>query len=137
MSDGNGEEVASEDLLPLDKSPDPEKEAREFETPEERKRHLHNENLAQDIIERRKYSQRSFNLTCVWVGFIIMSTVAQFVLNAIHRGIDRYQFITLITTTTGSVFGFWLIVGRYLFRSIPEDGPAAASSSGRERRRRS
>lgn len=33
------------------------------------------------------------------------------------EGLDDPQFITVVTTTTASVFGFWFLVGRYLFPS--------------------
>jgi hypothetical protein len=58
-------------------------------------------------------------------------TVAQFWLNAKGVGLDRYQFITLITTTSGSVFGFWLLVGRYLFGRSSIDPSNAASTPPR------
>lgn len=103
--------------IPLDKHPNAEREARGFDTPEEREKHLRNVNLEQDISERRKFADRSFKLTCLWVGFIILSTVAQFILNAIGRGLPTPDFIALITTTSAAVFGFWLLVGRYLFPS--------------------
>lgn len=118
--------------VPLDRDPSPEEEARElFESHEDREKRLRNEGLAQDIRERRKYARRSFNLTCVWIGFIILSTVAQFSLNAYQRGLDRYQFITLITTTTATVLGFWLLVGRYLFPVSPSSESPRATRSRR------
>jgi hypothetical protein len=33
------------------------------------------------------------------------------------RGLEQAEFITVVTTTTGSVFGFWWLVGSYLFPS--------------------
>lgn len=107
------------DEIPLDRNPDPEREMLRFETPEEREKHLRNINLEQDINERRKFASRSFRLTYVWIIFIIISTIAQFVLNAMHRGLPVPDFIALITTTSATVFGFWLLVGRYLFPSSP------------------
>jgi uncharacterized membrane protein len=111
--------------VPLDRNPTPEREAEGiFETHEDAAKRLRNQNLEQDIQERRKYAKRSFNLTCAWLIFIVLSTTAQFVLNALGIGLDRYEFIALITTTTSAVLGFWLLVGRYLFRSstIPDGG---------------
>ncbi len=105
------------DEIPLDKNPNPEREVLRFETPEEREKHLRNVNLEQDINERRKFASRSFRLTYVWIIFIILSTITQFVLNAIGRGLPVPDFIALITTTSATVFGFWLLVGRYLFPS--------------------
>lgn len=104
-----------DDEITLDKNPDPEREALRFETPEQREKHLRNIDLEQDIKERRKFADRSFKLTCLWVGFIVLSTIAQFILNAIGRGLPGPDFIALITTTSATVFGFWLLVGRYLF----------------------
>jgi hypothetical protein len=116
--------------VPLDKDPNPEKEAKEFEGPEEEAKHLRSADYEQDISERRKFATRSFILTCVWLGFVVVSTIAQFTLNAVGHGLDTYQFITLITTTTASVFGFWLLVGRYLFPSSPPpEAPQARGAS--------
>ena len=109
--------MTDEGDVPLNRDANPEQEAQFFESHEDRGKRLLNENLAQDILERGKYAKRSFRLTKVWVWFIISSTIAQFILNAINRGLDRYQFIALITTTSGSVLTFWLVVGRYLFHS--------------------
>lgn len=111
------------DEIPLDRNPDPEREMLRFETPEEREKHLRNINLEQDINERRKFASRSFRLTYTWIIFIILSTIAQFVLNAIGRGLPVPDFIALITTTSAAVFGFWLLVGRYLFPSSPVKDP--------------
>lgn len=109
--------------IPLDRNPDPEREMLRFETPEEREKHLRNINLAQDIAERRKFASRSFRLTYIWIIFIILSTIAQFVLNAMRRGLPVPDFIALITTTSAAVFGFWLLVGRYLFPTAPAKEP--------------
>ena len=104
--------------VPLERNPTPEQEAQDvFETHEEKAKRLMNEGLEQDIQERRKYAKRSFNLTCAWLLFIAASTTAQFTLKAFGKGLDPSEFITLITTTTGAVLGFWLLVGRYLFRA--------------------
>lgn len=86
-----------------------------FMNPDDRLKHLHNESFSQDIEERRKFAKRSFWLTCVWVGFIMVCTLAQFGLNFFGKGLDSAQFIAILTTTSASVFGFWLLVGRYLF----------------------
>jgi hypothetical protein len=111
------------DEIPLDKNPNPEREVLRFETPEEREKHLRNVNLEQDINERRKFASRSFRLTYVWIIFIILSTITQFILNAIGRGLPVPDFIALITTTSATVFGFWLLVGRYLFPSAAVKQP--------------
>jgi hypothetical protein len=115
---------------PLVLDPNAAREARAFESHEDQEKRLRNQALAQDIAERRKFAKRSFVLTCAWIVFIILSTVAQFVLNAFGKGLERSEFITLVTTTTGSVLGFWLLVGRYLFPSPsqPRDRVAAKVS---------
>lgn len=105
------------DGVNLERNPRPEQEAEElFESHDDREKRLRNKSLRQNIKERRKYANRSFILTCFWVGFIMLSTAAQFVLNAFHWGLPSAQFVVLITSTTFSVLGYWLIVGRYLFQ---------------------
>jgi hypothetical protein len=44
-------------------------------------------------------------------------TVIQFIARMFGSGLRDIEYITVITTTTASVFGFWAIVGRYLFNS--------------------
>ena len=109
-------ESETSDSIPLDRNPDARKEAEAFATPEEKRKHLHNQDLQLDIDEKKKYATTTRYITCTWIAFVMISTVAQFVLGAFKIGLNRYEFIALITTTTGSIFGFWLVVGRYLFR---------------------
>ena len=108
--------VPHSDVISLERNPSPENEEENFfSSPEEKLKHLQNQSFRQDINERKKFAKRSFIITCIWITFIMLCTATQFVLESLHIGLDRYEFITVIITTSASVLGFWLLVGRYLF----------------------
>jgi len=104
-------------------SPNPTGEAERqnfFKSEREKQRELLNLSLAQDIEERKRYARSAYKMTRIWVWFLIGISVLQ--LGArIWRGggLETAEFIAVITTTTGSVFGFWWLVGRYLFPGPP------------------
>ena len=75
----------------------------------------------QDMSERIFYADRAFLMACLWVGFIIILTLIQMLMSIWDNGLTDAQFVTVVTTTTASVFGFWMLVGRYLHRAPPKD----------------
>jgi hypothetical protein len=102
---------------PLSPNPTGEDERQNiFESEQEKLRRLSNLSFEQDINERKRYARRSYKITKYWVWFLMAMSVAQLLTRSIWgRGLQTPEFITVITTTTGSVFGFWWLVGRYLF----------------------
>lgn len=108
------------DLIVLDRTPTgTEEEEFLFENPVDEPVDLnakldHAERL-QDMGERRKFSDRAFAITVIWVAFLIVLPFVQMIFSAFGSGLSDAQFVTVITTTTAAVFGFWLLVGRYLF----------------------
>lgn len=70
----------------------------------------------QDMSERIFYADRAFLVTLVWVVFLVALTFTQTAVSFWDKGLSDAQFITVVTTTTASVFGFWLLVGKYLHR---------------------
>ncbi len=86
-----------------------------FGGPEHDAKVLTNKQFAQDMDERKKYAEAAFNLTQLWVWFLIGSTAAQMVMSVFSLGLSEGMFITLLTTTTVSVLGVWALVGSYLF----------------------
>ena len=50
-----------------------------------------------------------------WVGFLIVLTMAQFLLKPLNYGLGQAEFIAVVTTTTASVFGFGFLVGNFYF----------------------
>jgi hypothetical protein len=75
---------------------------------------IENQDLRQNIAERKRYAERSFWLLVVWLAFIGVIVFFQ--------GFRFFGFelansviITLIGSTTASVVGIFLIVSRYLF----------------------
>jgi hypothetical protein len=61
---------------------------------------------------RVRYARRTFYLTCLWI--IVVMTIV--ILNGVHLiHLSDTVLVTLITTTTINVFGFFLLVIKYLF----------------------
>ena len=78
---------------------------------------LRNDSDEQDMGERIRYATNAYGITQAWIGFLIVLTLAQLCLKPIGIGLSDASFIAVFTTTTAAVFGFWLLVGNYLFRS--------------------
>ena len=83
---------------------------------EQRKQELHDEDLKnrkQDRKERRRYAEHIFTLISLWlftVLFILMINTKA------GLRLSDSVIITLITTTTASVLGLFVIVINYLFK---------------------
>lgn len=89
-----------------------------FETPVSDPRDLNDVILRermQNMGERIVFADRAFLIAFVWVVFLIVLPFAQMIFSIWGHGLTDPQFVTVITTTTASVFGFWYLVGRYLF----------------------
>jgi hypothetical protein len=70
--------------------------------------------LQDNNIQRKRYAINTFILTCCWIAIVIVIVV----LTGLKRLIlSDAVLITLITTTTASVFGFFLLVMKYLFNT--------------------
>lgn len=78
-------------------------------------RKLRNASDEQDMSERIRYADHAYGITQAWIGFLIVITIMQFCLKPMEMGLSHAAFITVFTTTTASIFGFWHLVGRYLF----------------------
>lgn len=105
-------------FLDVEKNPTPQEEADDLLDPEGRRaKRLKNDSDEQDMRERSRYAGYAYGITQAWVGFLIVLTFAQLCLKPLGLGLSKEEFITVFTTTTASVFGFWLLVGRYLFPS--------------------
>ena len=81
-----------------------------------RRRELENQQFERDVGNREQFAERAYGLTQSWIGFLFVLTVCQFSLKGTLPGLTDTEFITVFTTTTASVFGFWILVGRYLFK---------------------
>jgi hypothetical protein len=101
--------------IEVDRTPTPEEEFETFDPEEARARKLRNDSDQQDMEERQRYAGHAYGITQTWVGFLIVLTFTQLCLKPLGLGLGREEFIAVFTTTTASVFGFWLLVGRYLF----------------------
>lgn len=113
-------DVDNTELVVLDRTPTGEEEEEFlFDNPVEEavdlNSRLEHAERIQDMGERRKFSDRAFAVTVVWVLFLILLPMLQMVFSIWGVGLSDAQFVTVITTTTGAVFGFWYLVGRYLF----------------------
>jgi hypothetical protein len=111
---------------PLSQNPTGEAERENLFRTQEEKEHdrLRNISYGQDINQRKRYAIRSYRVTLYWVWFLIGISVLQLASKlAFSRGLETVEFVTIVTTTTGSVFGFWWLVGRYLFPRGGEPTP--------------
>lgn len=106
------------ETVDLSTAPSGEAEREDLFTSESEKERLrlYNISFQQDIDERKRYARRAYKITKIWVWFLIgLSTFHLFCKVVWGRGFEATEFMTVVTTTTGSVFGFWWLVGRYLF----------------------
>jgi hypothetical protein len=106
------EQRSGGDLIEVDETPTSREEGDFFESAEK----LASRSEAQDIAERKRYADNAYGITQAWIGFLIVLTIAQMVLKPYGLSLDNAAFITVFTTTTASIFGFWALVGQYLFR---------------------
>lgn len=106
----------SSDYIDLDKDPTSSEETEFFKNEADRAAKLANDSNHQDMSERKRYADNAYSITQSWIGFLMVLTLAQFSLRSINMGLTDTAFIAVFTTTTASVFGFWLLVGQYLFR---------------------
>jgi hypothetical protein len=89
------------------------------------------EERKQDMGERLIYADRAFIMTFIWVIFLMVLPITQLAVRCAGKdGLSDPQFITVITTTTASVFGFWALVGRYLFE--PKGGAKSSTTKPRK-----
>lgn len=102
------------ELVEIDSTPSPQEEAAFF-AHEAKARELANESDEQDMRERIRYADHAYGITQAWIGFLMVMTLAQFSLKPMGLGLEPAVFIAVFTTTTAAVFGFWLLVGQYLF----------------------
>jgi hypothetical protein len=84
---------------------------------ESARKKLENESLRQDIDERKTFADRAFGITIIWIVFLLILTLCQFFLRKFEFGLSPLEFNIVFSTTTASVFGFWFLVGKYLFNA--------------------
>ena len=102
-------------MVVIDSTPTSLEEGGFFDTHAEKAKALANESDQQDMQERIRYANNAYGITQAWIGFLMVITVAQITLKPLGLGLDPTVFIAVFTTTTAAVFGFWLLVGQYLF----------------------
>lgn len=119
--------VAATGYVPVDRSPTAFEEFQAFDQPtiydpaewpdpEVQARLLKNADYRNDILEKKKFAKHAYRLNRIWIFFLIGVTVLQGThLFGFH--VDRWGFRTIFVSTTASVFGFALLVGKYLFPS--------------------
>ena len=70
----------------------------------------------QDIGERLLFHDRAFFVSVVWIVFLVLLPFVQMTFSVWGFGLSDAQFIAVVGSTTAAVFGFWLLVGKYLFK---------------------
>lgn len=103
-------------VIVISQNPSPVEEERDLEADHEKlRKKLSNQQYAQDIRERRKYALYAYKITKNWACALICVVIFQMILSICDKGLSDASFIAVITTTTTSMFGFWWLVGKYLF----------------------
>lgn len=64
---------------------------------------------------RNALKDQAVGIVQTWVGFIIVITIAQMILPSIGLGLQPEEFIAVVTTTTASIIGIWIVIGKGLF----------------------
>jgi len=107
----------SEAEIVLVPNPSEKEESAVFEKSENlRSQKLENDGKEQDIKERKNFARKAFLITTIWVVFLFMVIGAEIAFHAFKlEALTEKEFITVVTSTTASIFGFWVLVGRYLF----------------------
>ncbi len=109
------------EYVDLEKAPTPEEEREEFKTDDERKAEevialkLKNNQFKDDMAARRKYAGRAYTVTLFWLFSLILFVLLQYI-KPCGWQLTEVEFVTVVTTTTASVFGFWMLVLNYLFK---------------------
>ena len=118
-------ELIASGELPLDRTPTSEEEFAAFDTPgvyrpeaivdpDVQRRMLSNEDLANDIKEKKRFARHAYRLNWVWVFFLIVITILQGT-HYIGFKLDQWSFNIVFGGVTTTVFGFAYLVGKYLF----------------------
>jgi len=118
---------AAGNLFPVDRTPTALEEfqafdepsiydPKEWDDPEVRAKHLKNADYQNDIYEKKRFAKHAYRLNRTWICFLIGTTFFQ----ATHLfgfRLDEWGFRIIFVSTTAAVFGFALLVGKYLFPS--------------------
>jgi hypothetical protein len=117
----------------LDDSPEGLEEVYHFRHPEllvsatDTRNVLENFDYHQDILQKKKFAKFSYLVAIPWGILLILSVIGQ----GWQGGwkLDTSEFIAVVTTTTGSVFGFAYVLGRYLYGSKAYSSKTIANDS--------
>jgi len=111
--------------LPLDRTPTSEEELAAFGTPgfyrpeamldpDVQRRMLSNEDLANDIKEKKRFARHAYRLNWVWVVFLVGVTILQGT-HWFGFNLEKWSFNIVFGGLTTTVFGFAYLVGKHLF----------------------
>lgn len=113
MSDNSCDDPHELDLVPTPR------EGSSLDSPDEYTKSaetdLSNSEMTQILGHREKFANHAYFITKIWIGFLMILTALQFFLKAYGFGLDYKEFIAVFSTTTAAVFGFGLLVGKFLF----------------------
>jgi hypothetical protein len=90
-------------------------------------RFLQNASFKDDNQQRKDYYKKSHAIIQAWIGFLMVLIFSQFLLRPFGYSLEKEEFIAVVVSLSGSVFGFWYLVGQYLFepkRSKKDDKAA-------------
>jgi hypothetical protein len=104
---------------PPTNEPDAIAEKQQFER---QTRALTLEDLRNDVTARRRFARHIFNFMVIWMAIVVGLVLANAIsIPAMHNyatfHLSDAVLITLVSTTTGTVIGVFLIVAKYLYRA--------------------
>jgi hypothetical protein len=110
------------DQIKVSYRPTAEKEANQLESVAE----LQKEEYRDRNKAKRDFAQSTECLGQTWVGFLIVLTIAQFICKGDGLGLDRYEFLGVVVTSTATILGLWWQVGKSLYPSNDKVDPGRA-----------
>ncbi len=110
-----------DEFIDADRNPSPEKEARDLRNPEEiESSKLDNQEKKDNLKARADYAEKAYRLVWTWTSCVMIITLVQFIAKSSGNALHHSSFIALVVSTSGLMFGFWALVGRYLFPQSPK-----------------
>lgn len=113
----SAEPNSADTVITIDPNPTAAEEYKDFDEPSKRREELHNEDLAGDIAEKKKFAWHAYRLAWTWIAFLFVLTWLQAVPDVFQFKLDEWAFRILSTSVTAAVFGFAYLIGKYLFPS--------------------
>ncbi len=110
---GVSKQIAIDDLS-LDRDPTPEEERELFLSPDEKRKHLQNKKLQEEIELRKQYAGRAWWLALGWAIFSGFMTLMQFC-KPYDKHLEQAEFIAIVATALATIIALYVQVGKGMF----------------------